>query len=74
MDPGHGAPGHPPDNLSLPPSASANAAEPADVDLALYSGHSLRAGSVTTAAANGASERSIAHQTRHAPGSTMLRT
>lgn len=44
------------------------------LDPALYSGHSLRAGFVTTAAARGASERSIARQTGHAPNSTVLRT
>jgi integrase len=50
------------------------AAERADLDASKYSGHSLRAGFVTTAAANGASERAIARQTGHAPGSTVLRT
>ena len=50
------------------------AAERADLDPSGYSGHSLRAGFVTTAAANGANERSIARQTGHAPGSTVLRT
>jgi len=39
-----------------------------------YSGHSLRAGFCSTAAANGASERAIARQTGHAAGSTVLRT
>src|SRR5699024_5527169 len=38
-----------------------------------WSGHSLRAGFVTTAAARGASERSIARQTGHAPSSPVLR-
>ena len=50
------------------------AAERADLDPSNYSGHSLRAGFVTTAAANGASERAIARQTGHAPGSNVLRT
>lgn len=50
------------------------AAARADLDPSGYSGHSLRAGFVTTAAANGASERSIARQTGHASGSTVLRT
>lgn len=49
------------------------AAERAGLDPSDYSGHSLRAGFVTTAAANGASERAIARQTGHAPGSTVLR-
>lgn len=39
-----------------------------------WSGHSLRAGFVTTAAAKGASERSIAAQTGHAPNSSVLRS
>jgi integrase len=39
-----------------------------------WSGHSLRSGFVTVAAARGASERSIARQTGHAPGSAVLRT
>lgn len=39
-----------------------------------YSGHSLRAGFCTTAAARGASERAIARQTGHAPNSTVLRS
>lgn len=50
------------------------AAERAELDPAAYGGHSLRAGFVTTAAANGATERAIARQTGHAPGSTVLRT
>lgn len=50
------------------------AAERADLDPATYGGHSLRAGFVTTAAANGATERAISRQTGHAPGSTVLRT
>lgn len=50
------------------------AAERADLDPTTYSGHSLRAGFVTTAAANGASERAIARQTGHAAGSTVLRS
>lgn len=41
------------------------AAEAAGLDPARYSGHSLRAGFATTAAANGASERAIAAQTGH---------
>lgn len=49
------------------------AAELAGLDPSVYSGHSLRAGFVTTAAANGASERAIARQTGHAAGSTVLR-
>jgi integrase len=49
------------------------AAERADLDPSAYSGHSLRAGFVTTAAANGASERAIARQSGHAAGSTVLR-
>jgi site-specific recombinase XerD len=50
------------------------AASRAGLDSSVYAGHSLRAGFVTTAAANGASERAIARQTGHAPGSTVLRT
>lgn len=49
------------------------AVERAGLDPASYAGHSLRAGFVTTAAANGASERAIARQTGHAAGSTVLR-
>lgn len=49
------------------------AAERAGLDASAYAGHSLRAGFVTTAAANGASERAIARQTGHAAGSTVLR-
>jgi integrase len=41
------------------------AAQRAGMDPAGYSGHSLRAGFVTTAAVNGASERAIAAQTGH---------
>lgn len=41
------------------------AAERAGLDPANYSGHSLRAGFITTAAINGASERTIAAQTGH---------
>jgi integrase len=41
------------------------AAARAGLDPDLYSGHSLRAGFATTAAANGASERAIANQTGH---------
>jgi site-specific recombinase XerD len=41
------------------------AAESAGLDPDRYSGHSLRAGFATTAAANGANERQIASQTRH---------
>lgn len=40
-------------------------AEQAGLDPAPYSGHSLRAGFATTAAANGATERAIANQTGH---------
>ena len=50
------------------------AAERVGLDASAYSGHSLRAGFCSTAAANGASERAIARQTGHAPGSTVLRT
>lgn len=50
------------------------AAERVDLDPTAYAGHSLRAGFVTTAAANGATERAIARQTGHAAGSTVLRT
>lgn len=49
------------------------AAERAGLDPSVYAGHSLRAGFVTTAAANGASERAIARQSGHAAGSTVLR-
>ena len=49
------------------------AAERAGLDSSSYAGHSLRAGFVTTAAANGASERAIARQTGHSAGSTVLR-
>ena len=49
------------------------AADRAGLDSAAFAGHSLRAGFVTTAAANGATERAIARQTGHAPGSTVLR-
>jgi len=41
------------------------AAERIGLDADNYSGHSLRAGFATTAAANGASERTIANQTGH---------
>jgi len=41
------------------------AAERAGLDPTIYSGHSLRAGFATTAAANGAPERAIANQTGH---------
>jgi integrase len=41
------------------------AAEGAGLDPTRYSGHSLRAGFATTAAANGAPERAIANQTGH---------
>lgn len=50
------------------------AAEAAGLDPDIYSGHSLRAGFITTAAANGRSEREIAAQTGHAPNSAVLRT
>lgn len=49
------------------------AAERAGADPSDLSGHSLRAGFCTSAAAAGASERAIARQTGHAPGSTVLR-
>lgn len=49
------------------------AAARAGFDSARFSGHSLRAGFVTTAAARGASDRAISHQTGHAPGSRVLR-
>lgn len=45
----------------------------AGLDPSRYAGHSLRAGFVTTAAAAGATERAIAHQTRHSPTSSVLR-
>jgi integrase len=41
------------------------AAERAGIDAAEFSGHSLRSGLATTAAKNGASERSIMKQTGH---------
>lgn len=41
------------------------AAERADIEQSRISGHSLRAGFATTAAANGATERSIMNQTGH---------
>ena len=40
-------------------------AREAGLDPALFSGHSLRSGLVTSAAEGGASERSIMEQTRH---------
>ncbi len=40
-------------------------ADEAGLDPALFSGHSLRSGLATSAAAGGASERSIMEQTRH---------
>lgn len=46
----------------------------AGLDSARYSGHSLRAGHITTGAAAGLSERMISNQTGHAPGSTVLRS
>jgi integrase len=49
------------------------AADRAGLDPTSYAGHSLRAGFVTTAAANGATERAISRQTGHAPGSAVLR-
>lgn len=49
-------------------------AEAVGLDPASYSGHSLRAGFVTTAAAAGRSEREISTQTGHAPNSSVLRT
>lgn len=48
-------------------------AELVGIDPSRVSGHSLRAGFVTTAAARGASERAIAAQTGHAPNSPVLR-
>jgi integrase len=50
------------------------AAERAGLEPEAYAGHSLRAGFVTTAAANGATERAISRQTGHAPGSAVLRS
>jgi integrase len=50
------------------------AAGRAGLDPDRYAGHSLRAGFCTTAAARGASERSIARQTGHAPNSSVLRS
>lgn len=41
------------------------AAERAGLDPTEFSGHSLRAGFATTAAANGGNERQIANQTGH---------
>jgi site-specific recombinase XerD len=38
-----------------------------------FSGHSLRAGFCTTAAARGSSDRAISKQTRHAPNSPVIR-
>lgn len=46
----------------------------AGLDGNTYSGHSLQAGHVSTAAAAGRPEREIANQTGHAPGSTVLRS
>lgn len=46
----------------------------AGLDPDRYSGHSLRAGFCTTAAARGASERAIARQTGHAVNSPVLRS
>jgi len=46
----------------------------AGLDPTRYSGHSLRAGFCTTAAARGATERAIARQTGHAVNSPVLRT
>ena len=43
----------------------------ADLDPALYSAHSLRAGFVTYAHLRGASDRAIAHQTRHRSLATL---
>jgi site-specific recombinase XerD len=51
-----------------------SAAAGAGLDPARYSGHSLRAGFCTTAAARGVSERAIARQTGHAANSPVLRT
>lgn len=49
------------------------AAELAGLEPGRYSGHSLRAGFCTTAAARGASDRAISHQTGHAPNSRVVR-
>ena len=43
----------------------------AGLDPALYSAHSLRAGFVTYAHLRGASDRAIAHQTRHRSLATL---
>ena len=43
------------------------------LDPDLYSGHSLRAGFATSAAAAGATEVSIARQTRHRPMTVLRR-
>ena len=47
------------------------AAERADLDPAKYSGHSLRAGLVTEAALNGATEMNIMRQTGHKSHDTV---
>lgn len=49
------------------------AATRAGFDPDRFAGHSLRAGFCTTAAARGASDRAIAHQTGHAPNSRVVR-
>ena len=48
-----------------------HAAERADLDPAEYSGHSLRAGLVTEAALNGATETNIMRQTGHKSHDTV---
>ena len=48
-------------------------AQAAGLDPALYSGHSLRAGLATSAARNGASERSIMNQTGHRSAAMVRR-
>jgi site-specific recombinase XerD len=50
-----------------------HAAECAGFESARFSGHSLRAGFATTAAARGASDRAISRQTGHAPNSRIIR-
>ena len=47
------------------------AAARANLDPAAYSAHSLRAGFVTYAHLRGASDRAIAHQTRHRSLATL---
>ena len=50
-----------------------SAAQRARIDPVMLSGHSLRAGFATTAAANGATEQAIANQTRHRSMSVLRR-